>query len=126
MRSWVLFVSGHRNDVLQLTRMLRGLHVLVDHASNVKQACNKLHQRYFEAVLTEAQLSDCSWKDILNATSESPTQVIVTDPQGDARLWCEALNLGAFDLLPQPFYEPEVRRIVLNVCSRPALARAAG
>jgi DNA-binding NtrC family response regulator len=126
MRSWVLFISGHRNDALQLTRMLRGLRVLVDYASNVVQARNKLRQRHFDAVLTEAALPDGSWRDILDATSESPTQVIVTDPQADARLWAEALNLGAFDLLPQPFHEPEVRRIVLNVCSRQALSRAAG
>ena len=126
MRSWILFISGRRSDALLLTRMLRGLHVLVDHASNVGQARNKLRQRHFNAILTEAALPDGSWRDILNATSESPTQVIVTDPQADARLWAEALNLGAFDLLPQPFYEPEVRRILLNVCPRPALSRAAG
>jgi 5,10-methylenetetrahydrofolate reductase len=46
-------------------------------------------------------------------------EVIVTDPQADARFWAEALNLGAYDLLTQPFYEPEVRRILYNACSRP-------
>jgi hypothetical protein len=44
--------------------------------------------------------------------------VIVTDPQADARFWAEALNVGAYDLLAQPFYEPEVRRILFNVCTR--------
>ena len=39
--------------------------------------------------------------------------------------WAEALNLGAYDLLAQPFYEPEVRRILYNACSRPP-ARAHG
>jgi hypothetical protein len=40
--------------------------------------------------------------------------VIVTDPHVTPRLWAEALNLGAYDLLAQPFYEPEVRRILYN------------
>jgi DNA-binding NtrC family response regulator len=44
-------------------------------------------------------------------------EVIVTDPHADARLWAAALNLGAYDLLAQPFYQPEVRRILWNACS---------
>ena len=44
--------------------------------------------------------------------------VIVTDKQADTRLWAEVLNLGAYDLLTQPYYEPEVRRILSNACSR--------
>ena len=41
-----------------------------------------------------------------------------TDPLADARFWAEALNRGAYDLLVQPFHEPEVRRILSNACSR--------
>ena len=40
--------------------------------------------------------------------------VIVTDPQADGRLWSEVLNQGGYDLLTQPFYAPEVRRILGN------------
>ena len=44
--------------------------------------------------------------------------MIVTDPQADARLWAEVLNRGGYDLLTQPFYAPEVRRILGNAVSR--------
>ena len=73
-------------------------------------------------ILTEAALPDGNWLDVLHLTRETPheIQVIVTDPHADARFWAEALNLGAYDLLAQPFYEPEVRRILYNACSRPA------
>ena len=57
-----------------------------------------------------------SW--IWPATVARETEVIVTDPQADACFWAEALNRGAYDLLAQPFYEPEVRRILYNACSR--------
>ena len=53
--------------------------------------------------------------------SAPESQVIVTDPHADARFWSEALNLGAYDLLAQPFCEAEVRRILSNACSRPAV-----
>ena len=72
-------------------------------------------------ILTEAALPDGKWQDVLHLVRECPreTEVIVTDPQADACFWAEALNLGAYDLLAQPFYEPEVRRILYNACSRP-------
>ena len=55
-----------------------------------------------------------------HGNSRKRTEVIVTDPQADARFWAEALNLGAYDLLAQPFYAPEVRRILYNACARSA------
>ena len=60
--------------------------------------------------------------DALHLARQSPhePEVIVTDPLADSRFWAEALNLGAYDLLAQPFYEPEVRRILKNACSRPS------
>ena len=53
----------------------------------------------------------------LTAT-EQDSAIIAGIP--DARFWAEALNLGAYDLLAQPFYAPEVRRILYNACSRPS------
>jgi DNA-binding NtrC family response regulator len=100
--------------------------MVLDHAGTVRQArTSLLHQRY-DAVLTQSNLSDGNWLDVLHAVRDSPyeTQLIVTDPHADARFWSEALNLGAFDLLTQPFYEPEVRRILHYACTQepPALA----
>lgn len=126
MSSRILFISGHRADALRISRMVRGLHMLLDYASGVKQACQRLRSTEFSAVVTEAALPDGSWVDILNATREISTKVIVTDPKADARLWAEALNLGAYDLLSQPFYEPEVRRVLNSVCTRLAASGAAG
>ena len=51
-------------------------------------------------------------------------EVIVTDPNADVRFWAEALNLGAYDMLAQPFCETEVRRILSNACSRGVTMRA--
>ena len=119
MRSRILFLSGRPEDARHLTQMLQQLPLVLDHASTVHQARGKLQQKEYDVVLTEAALPDGNWLDVLHLTRESPreTQVIVTDPQADARFWAEVLNLGAYDLLAQPFYEPEVRRILYNACS---------
>lgn len=120
MRSRILFVSGHPDDARRLERMLHTLPLTLDHVETLQQAHAKLQQDDYGVILTEAALPDGKWPDALHLArqcSKEP-QVIVTDAHADARFWSEALNLGAYDLLSQPFYEPEVRRILYNACSR--------
>ncbi len=121
MRSRILFISGHRDDALRLSQMLRALPLALDHVDGVQQARAKLRDDMYDVILTEAALPDGNWLDVLHLTRETPheIEVIVTDPHADARFWSEVLNLGGYDLLAQPFYEPEVRRILYNACSRP-------
>ncbi len=127
MRSRILFLTGRREDARCLSQMLGTLPLALDHAESVQQARAKLHQGDYDVVLTEAALPDGNWQDVLHLTRETPreVEVIVTDPHADARFWSEVLNLGAYDLLAQPFYEPEVRRILYNACSRPTYQRVA-
>src|ERR1039457_5588056 len=121
MTSRILFISGRQEDARNLSQMLHTLPLKLEHVHSLRQARTRLHQQEYEVILTEADLPDGKWLDVLHLARECPreTEVIVTDPQADARFWAEALNLGAYDLLAQPFYEPEVRRILYNACSRP-------
>jgi DNA-binding NtrC family response regulator len=121
MRSRILFISGREEDARHLSQMLHSLPLKLEHVPSLYQARTRLHQQEYEVILTEAALPDGKWLDVLRLVRECPreTEVIVTDPQADASFWAEALNLGAYDLLAQPFYEPEVRRILFNACSRP-------
>lgn len=121
MRSRILFLSGCREDARCLSRMLHALPMGLEHVESLQQARTLLQRQEYDVILTEAKLPDGKWLDVLDLAREIPhrVEVIVTDPQADARFWAEALNLGAYDLLAQPFYEPEVRRILYNVCSRP-------
>lgn len=121
MKSRILFISGRHEDARQLSRMLKVLPLTLVHVGGLRQARAELRQQGdYQAVLTEAAIPDGNWLDVLHLTREQPAElnVVVTDPQADARLWSQALNLGAFDLISQPFYEPEVRRILANACSR--------
>jgi DNA-binding NtrC family response regulator len=124
MRTRILFISGNTDDAPRLSQMLHQMPVRIDHVGGLQQARAKLPGQDYSVILTEAALPDGNWLDVLHLARETPgdTLVIVTDPHADARFWSEALNLGAYDLLTQPFYEPEVRRILYNACSRPAEA----
>jgi DNA-binding NtrC family response regulator len=128
VRSRILCISKHPEDVQTLSRMLYSLPVLLEHAGTLNQARIRLFERQYDAVLTESSLPDGNWLDALHMVRELSydARLIVTDPQADSRLWSEVLNLGAYDLLTQPFYEPEVRRILSNASTRPAPTMAAG
>ena len=127
MRSRILCISGHPDDARRLSEMLHALPLVLDQVGSVQQARAQLQVHEYDAVLTEATLPDGKWLDVLHLVRESPREmaVIVTDPNADTRLWAEILNLGAFDLLAQPYHEPEVRRILYNACSRFEYAAAA-
>ena len=127
MRSRILYISGHPQDALLLSQMMKPLPLVLDHAESLQQARERLCTQKYDVVLTEAELPDGGWLDVLHLVRESPYQpeVIVTDKQADARFWAEALNLGAYDLLAQPFFEPEVQRILYNACSRLASSASA-
>jgi len=120
MRSRILFVSGRNEDAQRLAHMLRSLPLTLVHSNSLRQARARLQQEEFDVILTEAVLPDGNWVDTLHLAREIPreVQVIVTDAQADAVFWAEVLNLGAYDLVAQPFYEPEVRRILSNACTR--------
>lgn len=129
MRSRILYVSEHPEDARTLSEMLQPLpFVLLDLAESLEQARLQLQKEDYDVVLTEAALSDGNWLDVLHLVRESPKepQVIVTDRQADARFWAEALNLGAYDLLAQPFYPAEVQRILSNACTHAIHNASAG
>ena len=55
-----------------------------------------------------------AWRQLLEdvARSPAPPCVIVTSRLADERLWAEALNLGAYDVLAHPLDREEVARIL--------------
>lgn len=122
MRFRILFISGCLDDARRLTQLLQPLPVYLDYAETLRQARNIIRREVPDAILTAADLTDGNWLDVLDAAGSTP--VVVTDPQADARMWSEVLNRGGFDLLTQPFYAPEVRRILENAAGRPAAMAA--
>jgi len=124
MRSRILYLSGQHDDARSLALMLDGLPVDIDYSGSLQQARAMLRQMDYDVLLSEASLPDGSWLGALHMARNRvrDPKVIVTDPHADARFWAEALNLGAYDVIAQPFYSPEVRRILYNACSRPLAA----
>jgi DNA-binding NtrC family response regulator len=81
---------------------------------NVSTALSALRDRQFEVVVCERDLTPGSWKDVLEQVTivSDPPALIVTSQLADERLWAEALNLGAFDVLAKPFDRTEALRVI--------------
>ena len=120
MRRGVLFVSPRREDATVLSHMLRSVSTSLHHVNDLQHARAIMQGEPYQVVLTEANLPDGNWRDVLELAQKTQpaSEVIVTDASADARFWAEALNLGAYDLIAQPFATAEVQRILSNACSR--------
>jgi DNA-binding NtrC family response regulator len=116
----VLFISPNNSDAEILSEMLGPAALRLDHAGRLEEARNMLAEGPYGAVLTEAELPDGVWTDVIDLTYDLGVfpAVVVTRRTADDLFWAEVLNLGAYDLLAQPFDEREVRRILTNACSQ--------
>ena len=114
MDSSVLFISDYPDDANRLSQMLRPLALGLVHVTNLKLARHELQHRPYSVILSEAFLPDGKWVDVLDLAREyeGRVEVIVTDQDADARLWAEALNLGAYDVLSKPYRPAEVIRVL--------------
>ena len=85
----------------------------VSTAASTKEA---LAQGEIPIVISECDLSWGSWQTILQMISlvAEPPLLIVASRLADERLWAEALNLGAWDVLAKPFDADDVTRVVAS------------
>ncbi len=83
-------------------------------ASTCDEAVGFLRTETVGVVLTDLSLPDGSWFDVLNRTSDFQPEamVVVCARLADERLWTEVLDAGGFDVLAEPYQEPEVQRIL--------------
>jgi len=99
-------------------------------SGTLTSALAALLKQQFAIVICERDVQPGSWKDLLQHINllPNPPSLIVTSRLADDRLWAEALNLGAYDVLAKPFDGTEVRRVVCaawRAWSRPGPGREA-
>lgn len=83
-------------------------------ADKLPTALDLLQRHDVSVVLCERDLMPGTWIDILKHIQPTPhpPYLIVTSKFADERLWLEALNLGAWDVLAKPYDRSEVIRTV--------------
>src|SRR5262250_3330589 len=83
----------------------------VDEASNGNAAIERLHDSYFDVVLTDLKMGGSDGLDVLRTTKamHPTTAVILMTAFGTVNTAVEAMKNGAFDYVQKPFEieEPE-------------------
>jgi DNA-binding NtrC family response regulator len=105
-----LAISPSLEDCLFLETKLKEAHWKLDVAGGYREALVKLRHTQVPVVLSQSELPDGTWKDVLNllAPMFHRPRLIVFARHVDNRLRTEVLNLGGFDLLATPFREHEL------------------
>jgi len=110
----VLLVSPLEGDRQSLGGIFAHTNWRLTTAHTLDRAVSSLRSGRYALVICERTLQQGTWKDLLERTlaMPSPPLVLVTGLHPDDRLWAEAINLGAYDVLPKPFDRQEVVQVV--------------
>ena len=106
----VLCAGPSESDHQSLREILRTIGWDLVSVRTLGEAWAKLLEESVPVVISERDLPDGNWQQLLDCVSlvPVPPHLIVSSRLADARLWAEALNLGAFDVLSVPFDRREV------------------
>jgi len=109
----VLSVSLNHEDCASLERIFKPGWTVIASAT-IASALSVLRETPIPIVICDCDITPGTWREMLDHISllPDPPLLIVTSRLADERLWAEALNLGAWDVLAKPFDENEVSRIV--------------
>lgn len=120
----LVVLSPHRRS--ELLRLLEGKDLQINLASDFREAQQKLSgQISYDLLLSDEQLPDGSWRDLLQflLDSKTPCEMIVCSRCGDEQLWAEVLQCGVYDLLVEPFERQEVHRIIQSAIDNQYIRR---
>jgi len=114
----VLLISPHDEDHRQLQAILRHSTWQQYGARTQAEALEVLRETNIPVVICESKLPDGTWRDVLSQLSRqpSPPLLVVSSRFADERLWSEALNLGAYNVLAKPLNATEVFHVVSLAC----------
>ena len=112
----VLSVSPLAEDYFSLQAIFSHSKRALYRAATLTSALGILRRWEIGVVICERNLSPGTWIDLLKELRPLPAAppLIVTSRLADEKLWAEALNLGAYDVLAKPF---EIRELVRSVNS---------
>jgi len=109
-----LLVGAYERDRQLLHEIFRNPGWKLFEAASRRRALRYLDRYPIQVVIAQAEVPEWGWRRVLRdlRDRDRPPQLIVTSRNADDRLWAEALNLGAFDVLAEPFERHEVERAV--------------
>lgn len=117
-----VFLGCSAEDYRSASGLLREAGIQLYRAASVEQAETLLRVGESLVLLTEAAFPGGVWRDALAMKRERHPEavLVVTTALPDERLWLDAIEQGAYDLILKPFVADELLRILehANACAR--------
>jgi DNA-binding response OmpR family regulator len=113
-RPSLLIASRFDDDLISLIETVRAADWTVYWCGNCADAIRKIQVERVPVILADRELCDSDWRTLLGRVQSlvNPPRFVLTARHADEKLWTEALNLGAHDLISKPFDCAEVIRII--------------
>jgi len=108
----ILSISPNQDDHDAVKRVLVVPAWRLHQAACLSSALSQIRKHPIGVVVCEHELRQGTWVDVLETIKllDHAPPLIVTSRLADDRLWAEALNLGAYDVLAKPFDRQELNR----------------
>ena len=111
-----LLVGEFESDRLLVHEIFRLQGWRLFEARDRRRAMECLCKNPVQVVIAESEAPAWNWKRILSDLRRlmPAPQLVVTSRTADDYLWAEVLNVGGYDVLPQPLERDEVERVVAS------------
>ena len=92
-------------------------------AEGGRQAISMLEKKHFDLLLCDIKLGDITGLDVLRASKKNTpeTVVIMISAYATAETAVEAMNAGAYDYVPKPFDNEELKQTIADALSTKTL-----
>ena len=119
----ILVVDDERSMRELLDYMLSKENYTVDLAENGRKAIEKIQSADFDLILCDIRLGDITGLDVLRAAKQknAHTVVIMISAYATTETAVEAMNEGAYDYVPKPFDNDELKSTLANALERRTL-----
>lgn len=109
-----LTVSADEDNRRALALIFHEMRWKLRYSPCLAQARDQIDHDVIPVVICDAALPDGGWESFFRYTERlSPRpNFVVSSRLADERLWSEALNLGAYDVLSTPFDRREVAHVI--------------
>jgi DNA-binding NarL/FixJ family response regulator len=113
-----------------VSTLVASTQIRIHHADTLDYAKARLQATKARIMLTDVTFERGGWEDAMRMAASLPlrTAVVLVSPLADQRLWIDALECGAYDLILEPFDADELRWILENAqlsATSPSTRRAA-
>jgi DNA-binding response OmpR family regulator len=111
-----LAVGDYEADRFLLHEIFRCCGWRLFEARDRRRALECLERNPVQVVIAESEVRNWNWRKVLTDLRRMamPPQLVVASQTADDSLWAEVLNVGGYDVLPQPFARDEVERVIAS------------